>query len=111
MPIEVEFFGLTGIVGGTDNDLILLLHAPSTGPDGEYDVALDPTDGPAQRRLKADSSNINEADFGVTHFDAYGNTGAIMLNLPNSDIKDVLNNTSHGVTGILNLRVVYNYET
>ena len=111
MAIEVEFFGLTGIVGGQPNDLILLRHAPSTGFSGEYDVAVDPIDGPAQISLKVDNSNINTADFGVTHLDASGNTGALMLNLPNSDIKDVLNDVSHGVTGLLTLRAVYNYET
>lgn len=99
MTIEVEFFGLTGIVGGTPNDLLYLKYPPSTGPNGEYDIAVDPTDGPAQ---------ILGVDFGVTHI---GATGAVALNLANSDIKDVLNNTYHGVTAILWLRVVYNGVT
>lgn len=103
MAIEVEFFGLTGIVGPGANDLIVLKHPPSTGPNGGYDIALDPVDGPAQ---------ILGTDFGVTHLDpAYGNTGALALDLAGSDIKDVRNNFSHGVTGILNLRALYNYTT
>lgn len=101
MPIEVEFFGLTGLVGGTPNDLLFLKHPPSTGPNGLYDLALDPTDGPAQRM---------GVDFGVTHSNLAGETGMVALNLANSDVKDVLNNTSHGVTGILYLRVLYNYD-
>lgn len=102
MSIEVEAFGITGIVGPGSNDLLILRHAPSTGPNGEYDIALDPNDGPAQR--------LN-VDFGVTHLDAWGVTAAVALDLVNSDIKDVMNDFSHGVTGVLNLRVVYNYET
>ena len=105
MAIEVEFFGLTGIIGPNPpyQDGLLLRHAPSTGPNGQYDVAVDPTDGPAQRL---------GIDFGVTHADynAGGATGVLALNLEDSDIKDVLNNWErHGVTGILNLRVLYNY--
>lgn len=110
MAIEVEYHGLTGTVGnpGDENDLILLRHAPSTGPVGglnpedDYDIALDPNDGPAQRL---------GVDFGVTHLDASGYTTAIALDLENSDVKDVLNDLSHGVTGMLNIRIVYNYET
>lgn len=103
MAIEIEFFGLTGIVGPGANDLLLLRHPPSTGPNGEWDIAVDPVDGPAQ---------VLGVDFGVTHLDPpYGNTGALALNLAGGDIADVLNNTSHGVTGILNLRVLYNYPT
>ena len=100
MSIEVEYFGLTGMVGGTSNDLLLLKHPPSTGPNGQYDLALDPTDGPAQ---------VYGVDFGVTHMNSSGMTGMIALNLANSDVKDVLNNTGHGVTAILWLRAVYNY--
>ena len=102
MAIEVEFFGITGIVGPGSNDLLLLAQAPSTGPNGDYDIALDPTDGPAQ---------VLGTDFGVTHLDASGETAAIALDLANSTIKDVMNDYSHGVTGVLTLRAVYNYTT
>lgn len=103
MAMELEFFGLTGMVGPGSNDLLILREAPSTGPNGEWDVALDPTDGPAQRL---------GIDFGVTHLDASGETAAIALDLVNSDIKDVMNNYQpHGVTGVLTLRVLYNYST
>jgi len=98
MAIEVEYFGITGTVGPGSNDYLYLREAPSTGPNGEYDIAVDPIDGPAQ---------VIDVDFGVTHLS--GTTTAVALDLSGSDIKDVMNNTSHGVTGILNLRVVYNY--
>ena len=103
MAVEVEFFTITGIVGPGDNDVLMLNHAPSTGPNGEYDIALDPTDGPAQRL---------GIDFGVTHmdFDSGGMTGLIALDLENGDVKNVMNDLSHGVTGPLTLRAVYNYE-
>jgi len=105
MAIEIEFHTFTGTIGfpGDENDILLLRQPPSTGPNGEWDVAVDPIDGPAQRL---------GIDFGVTHLDAAGNTGALALNLENSDIKEVLNNTlSYGVTGPLHLRVLYNYPT
>lgn len=104
MAIEVQYVGLTGMVGPGSNDLILLKAAPTTGPDGRYDIAVDPTDGPAQRY-----QGLSTDDFGVTHANLAGTTAMLALNLANSDIKNVLNNTSHGVTGILWLRVVYNY--
>jgi hypothetical protein len=98
MAIEVEYFGITGMIGTGSNDLLVLRQAPTTGPNGAYDIAVDPVDGPAQRY---------GIDFGVTHS---GSTGArLALNLTGSDIKDVRNNFSHGVTGILWLRAVYNY--
>lgn len=102
MALEVEFFTITGIVGPGMNDALMLAHAPSTGPNGEYDIALDPIDGPAQRL---------DIDFGVTHmdFNSSGMTGLVTLNLENSDVKDVMNNTYHGVTGPLTMRVAYNY--
>ena len=103
MPIEVEFLPLTGIIGLPGvTGIYPLLHAPSTGVDGKYDVAIDPMDGPAQEYGK---------DFGVTHLNPEGTTGAITVNLADSDIKAALNNYgSHGVTGVLTLRAVYNYE-
>ena len=100
MAIEVEYFGITGLVGPGSNDYLYLRKAPSTGPNGDYDIALDPIDGPAQ---------VIDIDFGVTHLS--GTTTAIALDLANSDIKDVMNDFSHGVTGLLTLRAVYNYET
>lgn len=99
MAIEVEYFGLTGGVTGIQNT-VLLKAAPTTGPNGAYDITVDPTDGPAQRY---------GIDFGVTHANIAGTTALVTFNIANSDIKDVLNNRSHGVTGILWLRVVYNY--
>lgn len=102
MAIEVEFFTITGIVGPGMNDALMLVHAPSTGPDGKYDIALDPIDGPAQRL---------GIDFGVTHMDhnSGGMTGLISLDLENSDVKFVMNDRYHGITGPLTLRTVYNY--
>ena len=96
MAIEVEYFGLTGM-----QDTLSLRAAPSTGPNGSYDISVDPTDGPAQRY---------GVDFGVTHSNFAGTTASLALNLASSDIRDVLvNKAAHGVTGILWLRVVYNY--
>lgn len=96
MAIEVEYFGLTGM-----QDTLLLRAAPTTGPNGSYDISVDPTDGPAQRY---------GVDFGVTHYNVAGTTALLALNLASSDIRDVLvNKAAHGVTGILWLRVVYNY--
>lgn len=98
MALEVEYFGITGAVGPSSNAILYLKHAPTTGPNGAYDITVDPTDGPAQRY---------GIDFGVTHA---GVTAGIAINLANSDIKKVMNNiSSHGVTGILYLRAVYNY--
>lgn len=98
MAIEIEYFGITGIVGHGSNDILWLRHPPTTGPNGLYDITVDPIDGPAQRY---------GVDFGVTHYSGY--TAGLVLNLTNSDIKDVMNNFSHGVTGVLYLRTVYNY--
>jgi len=104
MPIEVEFLNvpLTGIIGSGETGVYYIAHAPSTGPNGAYDIAIDPMDGPAQEYNK---------DFGVTHLSPGSTTGAITINLADSDIKDVVNNyVAHGVTGVLILRAVYNYE-
>ena len=97
MSIEIQYFGLTGMIGPTSNKDLPLLTGPSTGVAGGYDVAVDPIDGPAQRY---------GIDFGVT---SYGYTAAVVLDIAGSDLKDVQNNYGHGVTGVLNLRVVYNY--
>lgn len=97
MAIEVEYFdvGYTGMIDGH-----LLLEAPTTGPNGYYDITVDPTDGPAQRY---------DIDFGITHLNPAGTTAMIFFNISGSDIKDVLEDTSHGVTGPIKMRVVYNY--
>jgi hypothetical protein len=93
MSIEIEYFtGLQAVTG-----LFYLKHSPSTGANGQFDVAVDPLDGPAQ---------IIGKDFGVTNA---GLTGVLTFNLPNSDILDVTMNRGHGVTGPLDLRVLYNY--
>lgn len=107
MAIELEFFSLTGMVGNTgDTGLLFLKHPPSTGPNGYYDIAVDPTDGPAQKL--SGPIPAAQADYGVTHA---GATGAVAFDYNGSSIKDVLLDTSHGVTGPLKLRVLYNYET
>ncbi len=98
MAIEVLYYGITGMIGPGSNDRLPLLTGPSTGVDGRYDVAVDPIDGPAQRY---------GIDFGVTA--GPGITPSVVLNVTGSDIKDVMNNPSYGVTGILTLRVMYNY--
>lgn len=99
MAIEIEFFGITGMIGPGSNDIIFLRHPPTTGPNGLYDITVDPVDGPAQRY---------GIDYGVTHYSGF--TAALSLDLVNSDIKDVMNNYEvHGITGVLYLRVVYNY--
>lgn len=107
MAIELEFFSLTGLVGNTgETGIIYLKHPPTTGPNGYYDIALDPTDGPAQKLLGPIPAS--EADYGVTHA---GVTGGLFFDLEGSTIKDVLLDSSHGVTGPLKIRVLYNYET
>jgi hypothetical protein len=101
MSLEVLYYGITGIVGPSNNAVLPLLTGPTTGVDGRYDVAVDPIDGPAQRY------NI---DFGVTHLNPAGTTAVVVLNMAGSDIKEVMNNyRAHGVTGPLTLRVLYNY--
>lgn len=97
MAIEVQFFTLTGMQGsGGETGVLHLNGAPTTGPDGNYDIALDPTDGPAQ---------VLGTDFGITHA---GSTGIVFFDLPNSDIRDVLLDGSHGITSSIILRVVFN---
>jgi hypothetical protein len=100
MAIELEFFSLTGMLGNAGATGILNLNSmPSTGPYGTYDIAVDPVDGPAQ---------VLGTDYSVTG-QAGSTGGAIRFDLPASSIRDVLLNLSHGVTGPLNLRVLYNY--
>lgn len=112
MAIEVEFhqIPLTGMIGPGLNDTIILQHAPSTGPNGEWDIAVDPIDGPAQRLAFEGCFG----DFGVTHMDwsSGGQTGVLTFGVTGSDVADVVNNyQAHGVTGVLTLRVLYNYAT
>ena len=100
MAIEIEYFRLTGMIGNFGvTGLLTLRRMPSTGPNGQPDIAIDPTDGPAQ---------ILGSDFGITYM--AGGTGLLVFNLANSDIKNVLLgvNTS-GQTGPVTLRAVYNY--
>ena len=103
MPIEVEFFSLTGMMGNAGVTGIINLHAmPTTGPYGTYDIAIDPVDGPAQ---------VLNVDFSVTGQAGAGSTGgAIRIDLANSDIRRVFMDGSHGVTGPLVLRAVYNHS-
>jgi hypothetical protein len=93
MPIELEFFTLTGPISD-----IVLKHPPSTGADNAFDVAVDPIGGPAQRL---------GADYGVTGSQF---TGILTYNLVNSDIKSVRQQYQiSGETGPI-LRVLYNYD-
>lgn len=97
MAIEVEYFHLTGLEGNCGVTGILLLKMPpTTGPNGEYDVAVDPTDGPAQ---------LFNTDFGVT---STGLTGYVFFDMPNSDIRNNLLYPQSGMTGPIDLRVLYN---
>ena len=96
MPLSVEFFTLTGPV----SDLILQ-YPPSTGPNGSFDVAVDPIGGPAQR-----GPSVVPADFGIIGSSV---TGVLTYNLVGSDILGVRqNHIDSGVTGPV-LRVVYNH--
>ena len=97
MTIEIEFFSLTGLAGNCGSTGMLLLNRfPTTGPSGNYDVAVDPVDGPAQ---------IFNIDFGIT---GVGLTGFLYFDMPNSDIRNNLLFPTQGVTGPINLRVLYN---
>ena len=95
MPLNVEFFTLTGPI----SDLILQ-YPPTTGPEGNYDVAVDPIGGPAQR-----GPSVTPADFGIV---GTSMTGVLTYNLAGSDILDIRQrHITQGITGPL-LRVVYN---
>jgi len=112
MAIEFELFTLTGMEGNTGETGIIQLSAfPTTGPSGQWDIGIDPVDGPAQ--IYYNGSNLSSADFGITGSD-WGLTGqAIMFfddALPNSSLRDnLLHPEEHGVTGPQIIRVVYNY--
>ena len=95
MAIEVQFYQLTG----APTDPIWLEYGPSTGPNGDWDVAVDPIGGPAQ---------VIDVDFGVTGI--VGVTGAYLhFDFPDSAIKQVReDHIASGETGPI-LRVIYNY--
>lgn len=99
MAIDVKFHTLTGSVSSPDDGLIWLDYNPSTGPNGDYDIAIDPVGGPAQ---------VQDVDFGLTGTN--GVTGKYLsYNLADSDIKSVRQeNILSGETGPI-LRVLYNY--
>lgn len=115
MAVEIEFITMyTGMVGNTGETGIYQLQAfPTTGPNGEWDIAVDPVDGPAQVYCKQDQSNVSTADFGITGTPAGLVGQAIMYYddvLPNSDIRDnLLNPGEHGVSGLQTFRIMYNY--
>jgi hypothetical protein len=112
MAIEFEFFTLTGLQGNTGETGILQLQAfPTTGVNGQWDIGVDPVDGPAQ--VYFNGSNASTADFGVTGT-AFGLTGQAIVffndSLPNSNLrKNLLNPAEHGITGPQTIRVIYNY--
>jgi len=104
MTIEQEFFTLTGNITGPWGD-IPLLHPPSTGLDGAYDIAVDVIGGPAQ---------VLGADYGLT---GSSETGVLTYSLENSDIKKSvilvgkMNDLANmGVTGPT-LRILYNFPS
>lgn len=103
MAIEVEYFHLTGMLGNCGvTGLLVLKMPPTTGPNGMYDVAVDPIDGPAQViEGTYGTAGITDGDFGVT---STGLTGCVFFDLPTSDIRNNLLNTSDPI----DLRVVYN---
>jgi hypothetical protein len=112
MPIEFEYFSLTGIVGNTGETGILRLQSfPTTGPNGQWDIGVDPVDGPSQ--VYYNGTNANTADFGITG-NPFGLTGQAALffndSLPNSTLrKNLLAAGSAGLTGLQTIRVIYNY--
>lgn len=95
MSIEVQFYQLTG----APTDPVFLEYGPTTGPSGDWDVAVDPIGGPAQ---------VLDEDFGVTG--TVGVTGAYLhFDLPDSAIKQARQDyIDGGLTGPV-LRVIYNY--
>jgi hypothetical protein len=97
MAIEIEYFSLTGMEGNCGiTGMLLLKMPPTTGPNNSYDVAVDPVDGPAQSF---------GTDFGVT---SSGLTGYVYFDLLNSDIRRNILHPIQGVTGPIELRVLYN---
>ena len=112
MPIEFEYFSMTGMVGNTgETGLIQLRAFPTTGPNGQWDIGVDPVDGPAQ--IYFNGSNASTADFGITGT-SQGLTGQAILffddALPNSNLRStLLHPETHGITGLQTLRVIYNY--
>lgn len=99
MAIDVKFFTISGSVSSPNDGLLWLDYDPTTGPNSDIDIAVDPIGGSASRIGK---------DFGITG--APGVTGKYLTyNLENSDIKLVREeNIAAGETGPV-LRVLYNY--
>lgn len=99
MAIDVKFHTLTGSISSPSDGLVWLDYNPSTGPNSDYDIAIDPIGGPAQ---------VQGVDFGLTGQN--GITGKYLsYNLSNSDIKKVRSEyVVSGETGPV-LRVLYNY--
>lgn len=95
MTIDVSFWTLTGPAG----NVIPIEYPPTTGPNGDYDVAVDPIGGPAQ---------VQDTDFSLTGSSGY--TGrAIDYNLANSSLKSVrAEYIASGETGPV-VRLIYNY--
>jgi hypothetical protein len=100
MSIAVEYFTLTGPISNPDDGLIPLSGFPTTGPQGSFDVAVNPMTG---------RSMVLEVDFGLTGV----NYNTLTYNLENSAIKSVrqrdIDLFGVGSTGI-ELRVAYNRE-
>lgn len=99
MAIDVKFYLVTGSISALNDGLLWMDYNPTTGPNGDYDIAVDPVGGPAQ---------VQGVDFGITGIS--GVTGKYLsYNLKNSDIKDVREEyLATGETGPV-LRVLYNY--
>lgn len=109
MAIELEFFTLTGTVSSISDGFLSLKYWPTTGPNGEWDIGVDPIHGPSQYLDRGPLKNSQDPDFGVTG--TFGVTGGaqITYNLENSDIKKVRQELLvAGETGPI-LRVLYNY--
>lgn len=100
MPIAVEYHTLTGTISDPSDGLLLLKSLPITGPNGAFDIAVDPMAGQGMEL---------GVDFGLTGT----NYNILTYNLTHSAIKLVrqgdIDLSGSGSTGI-ELRVVYNRE-
>lgn len=99
MTIDVKYFTITGPVSDPNDGLLWLDYNPTTGPNNDIDIAVDPVGGSAQK--------INK-DYGITG--VAGATGKYLTyNLENSDIKSIREEyIVSGDTGPV-IRVIYNY--
>lgn len=99
MAIDVKFHVVTGPVSSPNDGLLWMTYNPTTGPNGDYDIAVDSVGGPAQ---------VQGVDFAITGTN--GVTGKYLsYNLEDSDIKNVREEyLVSGETGPV-LRVIYNY--